>query len=53
MGTIDLELRELKRRVERLERIVREMSEERARPPAPEMEGLSERERLLAELKNA
>lgn len=51
MATIELQLRELKRRVERLERIVQAMPEERLRPPVPEMEGLSERERLLAELK--
>jgi len=37
MATIELELRELKRRVERLERIVQAMPEERLRPPVPEV----------------
>ena len=51
METVELELRELKKRVERLERIMAEIPRERLRSPALETECLSEREQLLAELK--
>ena len=51
METVELELRELKKRVERLERIMAEIPRERLHSPALETECLSEREQLLTELK--
>jgi hypothetical protein len=51
MSVAEIELVQLKARVERLEQAVWRLRNEGQSPPAIEREGLSEREWLLAELK--
>ena len=51
MTVIEMELAELRRRVERLEEAMRRLEGDGHRTEALALEGLSERERLLAELK--
>jgi len=53
MTTLGMELAELKVRVELLEEAVRRLQGDHERIAAPATKGLSERERLLAELKAA